>query len=178
MGRLIEAGLPPGLLAGLRVYVLPAYHLALPENPEKPVAGLYSRGRVAVAGLDLFPEHTFLHELGHYLAGRVLGAEGYDWTPNVGRKAALLKDYLALRGYPAERLLDASFQASLPWGERAGEWFAEDFAYWAWWCIEGRRPWEGSYKAACGVPGEEVLAWFDRVFVVLSKGSAGSGVYF
>ncbi|MDQ0286868.1 hypothetical protein J2Z49_001985 [Desulfofundulus luciae] len=46
------------------------------------------------------------------------------------------RKYLRLRGYPQDRPLDGPSQAALPWDQRASEWFAEDFA---WWATEGRQ---------------------------------------
>ncbi|NHM25932.1 hypothetical protein G7K71_02685 [Desulfofundulus sp. TPOSR] len=171
LGALVGAGLDPETLRGLEVYALPAYTLALlgqERDPESPrvVAGVYREGAVVLAGLWInAADQTFLHELGHHLADRVLGTAGYWWPGGTGEKAALRREYLALRGYPQDRPLNGVSQAALPWGERAGEWFAEDFAYWAAWRVTGIRPDADSYLASPGPPDERVLAWFDRVFI-------------
>ncbi|WP_027719205.1 hypothetical protein [Desulfovirgula thermocuniculi] len=174
--RLIEAGLDPAYFRGLRIYLLPAYSLRLPGTfsvTGEVVVGVYwpGEGTIALAGLGGTPEpeQAFLHELGHYLAERVLGAPGYGWN----RVNALGREYLVLRGYPGDRALDTWSQARLAWKDRAAEWFAEDFAYWA---AGKAEKWglRDNYCAACGPPDEKVLEWLDGLFAKsLSKYELG-----
>ena len=162
--KLVRAGLDTAHLRGLRVYLLPAYSLRLPGSVPaagEAVAGVHwaGEGALAVAGLTGEQEWVFLHELGHYLAEKVLSAPGYGWD----RANALGWEYLALRKYPEERALDTWSQARLSWKDRAAEWFAEDFAYW----VAGKaEKWDlrDNYRAACDPPDEKVLGWFDGLF--------------
>jgi len=168
LGELVGAGLNPELLRGLKVYLLPAYLLNLQENRENPgygVSGLRMDGNsIGVAGLWWDAERVFLHELGHLVADKTLGMRGYDWCSanSDGR------EYLKLRSYPSGKPVNAFSQAELPWGDRAAEWFAEDFAYWAA-SRTGRYRFLDRYLAPCGPPDEKVLVWFDRVFLVKSS---------
>jgi len=157
-------GVPAGVFRGLEVYVLPVHTLPIPSGQDDRVVPAVSyEGAVVLAGLyRAVPlEWVFLHELGHHVARAALGVNfGGDWTG----AAPEGREYLALRGYPLECGLDGKSQASLLWGDRASEWFAEDFAYWAASRL-GRAEWLKVYTAACGPPDERILGWLDVLFM-------------
>ncbi|MBE0467392.1 MAG: pilus assembly protein [Candidatus Desulforudis sp.] len=99
------------------------------------------------------------HEVGHVIARRMLNAPGEDWAEanKQGRK------YLELRRYPSHLPLDYQSQIDLAWEDRAAEWFAEDFAWWAT-PVDDREGFEylASAKDPNTAPGLE--NYFDRLF--------------
>lgn len=155
-------GVPDGVFRGLKVYVLPVASLPITTKTYNNwvVAGTTFDGTVVVAGLYWNACHVLLHELGHCVAEKALGASADFGRGLSGEKG---REYLSLRGYPLE-CLDAGSQEGLMWSDRASEWFAEDFAYWAASRL-GRAEWLKVYTAACGPPDERVLAWFDVLFM-------------
>ena len=163
LGELVKAGFGPELLRGLKTYILPAYALTLLDVPDKPGYAVFGfqvprTNIIALAGLWWDTQRNFLHELGHLVANETLGVSGYSWQ-GANEKG---REYLKLRGYP-DKPLGEYTQAELPWGDRAAEWFAEDFMYWA-----ASRTGHCSFLDryfADGKPDEKVLVWFDRVFL-------------
>jgi len=161
VGRLVALGVGKEALEGLAVYILPAWDVNISGEVEG-AAGVYIPGERAllIAGLWWGSERVFLHEVGHYLAEKVLNVvAGYGW----GLANDKGREYLRVRGYPEERGLDMVSQSRLEWEDRAAEWFAEDFAYWAAKRL-GRAEWLSMYLASCGPPDQRVLEWFDTLF--------------
>ncbi len=160
LGELVEAGLDPELLRDLKVYLLPAYNLKISGCESAGGFHLSGTTSLALAGLWWDAERNFLHELGHLLSDRVLDTRGYSWT-FANEKG---REYLKVREYPTKNPTDGLSLAELPWGDRAAEWFAEDFAYWA--AVRtGHCSFLERYFASCDPPGEKLLEWFDRVFL-------------
>lgn len=104
-----------------------------------------------LSGRDAQLVGTFTHEIGHVVCCKYLNVPGYDWaeTNDMG------KEYLKIKNYTVEKGLNQESQDALPWGERASEWFAEDFKWF--FCDE--------YDHKAGpTPTPEVAEYFYRLF--------------
>lgn len=165
--RLAKMGVP---VSGVRILLLPAGTFCTPAAPGGIAAGMVSYGYIYLAAAnDLQDLLSYLrHEVGHLIADRLLGTDGYDWT-RANEKA---REYLRLRGYPDGRSMDAWGQLALPWTDRAAEWFAEDFEWWA-----APRPEDYFWFGTGPAPPEEVSGlrqFFDGLFGRTGKKGGGS----
>lgn len=141
------------LLQKQRIFLLGLYSFKTDISPEA-VGVRFAPGIIYLAGQRYDAEYTLLHELGHSLADALFSTLGYDFSG----ANTLAREYLRIRGYPASWGLSRAAQLKLDWQNRAAEWFAEDFAYWAATKLQMDR--------RVTIPGTgkaEVLRWFDRV---------------
>lgn len=155
------------LFTDVRILVLPTSDFIVKNSndPDQKWAGLAHIKRscnevdIFVGGLNPDLLRNFRHEVGHLAALHVLDAPGEDWSG----ANKLGQMYLKLRNYPSHLPLDYQIQLELAWEDRAAEWFAEDFAWWAT-PAEGRDEFE--YLASAKEP-NTVLGlekYFDLVF--------------
>lgn len=87
---LIRQGVPPAVFERTRVYLFPLYSLPAGDNGQfRFVAGLCGKPgkdgwlEIWLAGKWWWLEHTLVHELGHAVQYRLLGAE-WSWDGKVG----------------------------------------------------------------------------------------------